>query len=283
MKNNEFYQLLANHSLITPIWEYVLSLLGEQLKEKDDKDEFLNLFAILFSLVDDGNIGMSLVEQTLLNKWGKKLNSTKVLLQEQDDFNEQSSSFTYDLYDLIRNFVVPDTDLMTLSLDDSFRNYDRLQQHELPCVYNYATDDYDDPLKFNSKILYIFDVNFEDDIYFDDIFTVEGDRDSEINRILNGIVPGEDFFIDLKRSFNDLYRDNQHFKIAGKAFVKFGLEKGDHPPKTHDNRIVAISGTVIQNTYLEIQCLYDFTQDPSDDGKITSLKIYLGITPKQFK
>ena len=85
---DEFYTLLNDNRLISDIWQEVINLLKEDIYE--DEDQYLSLLAIFFSLVDDGNICMSLDEDILINKWINKVNSTRVMLLERDDFNEDS-------------------------------------------------------------------------------------------------------------------------------------------------------------------------------------------------
>lgn len=83
-----FYSLLLKNRLITPIWEYILDMFEKEIDD-NDKDYYLIIFAIYFSLVDDGNIGISLNKEVLLNKWNNKLVSAKILLSESGDYDEE--------------------------------------------------------------------------------------------------------------------------------------------------------------------------------------------------
>ncbi len=85
----DFYNFLLRNRLITPIWEYILDIIEKQIREKPNKDNYLNIFAIYFSLIGDGNICISLDKKILTNKWIEKTNGTKILLGENEDFNVQ--------------------------------------------------------------------------------------------------------------------------------------------------------------------------------------------------
>ena len=50
MDYKKFYSLLAKNGLISPIWEYVLSLVENEIKDREDKDVFLITTSIYFSL-----------------------------------------------------------------------------------------------------------------------------------------------------------------------------------------------------------------------------------------
>ena len=62
MKYIEFYDALLANRLITPIWKEVLPLIENELDDNKYKENFMVLFTIMFSLMDDGNICMSLNE-----------------------------------------------------------------------------------------------------------------------------------------------------------------------------------------------------------------------------
>ena len=84
-----FYEKLNNAKMISPVWEHVLSLIHDELKDKEHINEYLILFAIFFSLVDEGNICMSLDKETLFDKWLSKVESAKVSLEDIDEFNDK--------------------------------------------------------------------------------------------------------------------------------------------------------------------------------------------------
>ncbi|MCQ2772934.1 MAG: exodeoxyribonuclease V subunit alpha [Bacilli bacterium] len=87
-----FYRLLLDNSLISAVWEGVLDILASEINESVLKKQYLNLFAIYFSLIDDGNICMSLDSNVLNEKWGKKTSSTEILLKAKEAFNEDEMS-----------------------------------------------------------------------------------------------------------------------------------------------------------------------------------------------
>ena len=85
----QFYDFLLKHKLINPVWGYILDIIEKEIITINNKEELLILFAIYFSLIGDGNICMSLNENILIQKWSDKLNCSKVLLSEKNDFNEE--------------------------------------------------------------------------------------------------------------------------------------------------------------------------------------------------
>ena len=82
MEYKNYFKLLSSNRLISDIWEYVLDLIKEEIKDKHNYNEYLIIFSILLSFVDDGNICISLNKDTLLNKFLDKLSGTKILLEE---------------------------------------------------------------------------------------------------------------------------------------------------------------------------------------------------------
>ena len=85
MNYKDFYKLLLNNRLISNIWEYVLALIEEEIKEKEHKNDYLIIFAILFSFVDDGNICVSLNKNILKNKFLSKSKAIREQLLELED------------------------------------------------------------------------------------------------------------------------------------------------------------------------------------------------------
>lgn len=78
-KIDVFNKLKANN-LISDYWKYVLVMLGDRYAISD---VVLKLFCLFFSLVDDGNICISLDSETLKEKWNKKIQT----IDEPDDIN----------------------------------------------------------------------------------------------------------------------------------------------------------------------------------------------------
>lgn len=106
MDYKKFYSLLAKNGLISPIWEYVLSLVENEIKDREDKDVFLITTSIYFSLLEDGNIALSLDKNTLLNKWNNKLDGAYVLAKEHDEFSEEEFKLIRDMsIDIISNHL----------------------------------------------------------------------------------------------------------------------------------------------------------------------------------
>lgn len=84
---NEFYELLKKVNLITPIWKYELDLISNEIKNEKNKDYYLIIFAIYFSLVNSGNICISLDKDILSNKWNKQVLGSLKLEEDKDDFD----------------------------------------------------------------------------------------------------------------------------------------------------------------------------------------------------
>jgi len=85
----EFYHALESYRMIDPIYYYVLELVEEQIAKSETKDRSLALFCIYFSLLSDGNVCMSLDSKILKEKWAKKVQSTRILLDETADFDKE--------------------------------------------------------------------------------------------------------------------------------------------------------------------------------------------------
>ena len=90
MNHDEFVLHLQENRLLSPIWKYVLDLIKEQIKDKEDLEDYLNTFAVFFSFVDDGNVCASLDKETLLTKWKNKLVATRIMMEAKEDFNAES-------------------------------------------------------------------------------------------------------------------------------------------------------------------------------------------------
>lgn len=81
----DFYNELLSHRLITPIWKYILDLIENEIKNVEEKDIYLNIFAIYFSLIDSGNATISLDCNVLKEKWNASLEDAKVLSNDEED------------------------------------------------------------------------------------------------------------------------------------------------------------------------------------------------------
>ena len=58
--HKEWFKFLLQNKLITPIWEYILEIIKNEIKEKQNKEYYLIIFSLYFGLIDDGNICISL-------------------------------------------------------------------------------------------------------------------------------------------------------------------------------------------------------------------------------
>lgn len=81
-----FYNLLLKNRLITPIWQYELKLLDLELDSEKNKNEYLILFSIYFSLIGMGNVVMSLDKKTLLDKWNNIVLGANVIGIDRSDY-----------------------------------------------------------------------------------------------------------------------------------------------------------------------------------------------------
>ena len=84
-----FRDLLLKFELLEKIDIYLLSMVEEEIKDRDDKDTLLVFFSVLFSLIDDGNACVSLEKDTLLNKWHRKVDGKEVLHKEAEQDNHE--------------------------------------------------------------------------------------------------------------------------------------------------------------------------------------------------
>lgn len=106
MDYKEYYNLLLENKMITPIWKYVLELIEEEIKDNENKNYYLVIFAIYFSLINDGNITISLNKDVLTKKWESKLDATAILLEESGSYNEESFNKIKDIsFNCINNYL----------------------------------------------------------------------------------------------------------------------------------------------------------------------------------
>ena len=106
MDYKEYYNLLLENKMITPIWKYVLELIEEEIKDNENKDYYLVIFAIYFSLINDGNITISLNKDVLTKKWESKLNDIAILLEERGSYNEESFNKIKEIsFNCINNYL----------------------------------------------------------------------------------------------------------------------------------------------------------------------------------
>ena len=61
----DFYNKLFEYRMISSVYKHLLGLIEEEIKDVTNKEEVLILFSIYFSLINDGNICMSLDKDTL--------------------------------------------------------------------------------------------------------------------------------------------------------------------------------------------------------------------------
>ena len=95
MKYEEFYEALSTNKLIEPIWKEVLPLIANELDDNEYKENFMVLFTIMFSLLDDGNVCMSLKEDVLKRRWFGKLEGKKILLEGEKKLDKDQYDKAY--------------------------------------------------------------------------------------------------------------------------------------------------------------------------------------------
>ena len=91
----EFNELLIKYGFMHEVWKYSSLLIKETIRNVSNSKELTKLFSIYFSLVDSGNICMSLDKAILSKKWTQKISETKSASFENDDYNEKD-------FDLLR-------------------------------------------------------------------------------------------------------------------------------------------------------------------------------------
>ena len=102
----DFYNFLLKNRLIESIYGYILDIIENEIKDNNDKDYYLIIFSMYFSLIGDGNICISLNSNILKEKWSNKLISSKVLLLEKQNFDEQEYDNYYNIsIDIIEKYL----------------------------------------------------------------------------------------------------------------------------------------------------------------------------------
>ena len=102
----DFYNFLLKNRLIESIYGYILDIIDNEIKDNNDKDYYLIIFSMYFSLIGDGNICISLNSNILKEKWSNKLISSKVLLLEKQNFDEQEYDNYYNIsIDIIEKYL----------------------------------------------------------------------------------------------------------------------------------------------------------------------------------
>lgn len=87
---NELIDLMIKNKLLSPIWKYILTLLYNELDcDEENKYDIIIFLSIYFSLVDDGNVCISLDTPTALKKWEEKYQFNKIILESNDEYNEE--------------------------------------------------------------------------------------------------------------------------------------------------------------------------------------------------
>lgn len=91
--DKQFYKLLLKNGLTSQIWEFVLELIENEISKNPLKVQYLIIFNIFFSLMDSGNICMSLDENTLIKKWFDKVNGYQILMSEKNNYDENDFNY----------------------------------------------------------------------------------------------------------------------------------------------------------------------------------------------
>ncbi len=86
MDYKTFGNLLVNNRFLSPIWIDVASIIDEELNDKENKNEIIELLLIYFSLIDDGNTCVSLDKDIFTAKWLSKWNNIKIMLEDNRYF-----------------------------------------------------------------------------------------------------------------------------------------------------------------------------------------------------
>lgn len=82
MSSRDLYEKMISCGMISDDRRHLLALLADELSGIEDADEYLKLFTLYFSLIEDGNVYMSLEAEELRQKTAAKMNGLKVRFQE---------------------------------------------------------------------------------------------------------------------------------------------------------------------------------------------------------
>ena len=78
------YEKMHICGMISDEWGQLVRFLSDELKSEQDRDRFLKLFIVYFSLIEDGNVYMSLDESVLLDKVKEKTSKLKIQFDENE-------------------------------------------------------------------------------------------------------------------------------------------------------------------------------------------------------
>ncbi len=106
----EFNKLLLKYRFMNESWVFANEFISQNLSI-NYKDEYLKLFSIFYSLVDDGNICMSTNKDILIKKWNEKVEGTRISNLENKNYLEtdfdlilgESTNVINDYLDLLKD------------------------------------------------------------------------------------------------------------------------------------------------------------------------------------
>ena len=79
--------LLQKEKLIDEVYALLVPILEQEITDDENKSSIIILFLIYFSLLNDGNITMSLNKEILTEKWNGKLNACLIQAEESENNN----------------------------------------------------------------------------------------------------------------------------------------------------------------------------------------------------
>lgn len=106
MDYKKFYKLLNKYRFISLIYEEILKIIENEIKNKENINEILNIFSIYFSLIEEGNTTISLNKEVLKNKRNKEIEGKRILLENDPEFNnDEFNEIINESNNLIDNYL----------------------------------------------------------------------------------------------------------------------------------------------------------------------------------
>lgn len=131
----ELFEAMCGCEMISYTWKHIIKMLAAEIDSEPQKDKFLKILLTYFSLIDDGNVYMSLKEDAVKNKIKGKAERLKVQFKEKskdkdddfdsviseisDSFSELSKVKSLSIVGNNRFFIVEDDKLFTRKYYDA--------------------------------------------------------------------------------------------------------------------------------------------------------------------
>jgi len=109
----ELFEKMQQGNMVSYDWRNILKLLDSTIGADADKDQYLKIFILYFSLIDDGNVYMPLNAAILLPKFEKKIDGLKVQSAEEDS---RKDAFYDDILSEVKDLVSKASSIASCSL-----------------------------------------------------------------------------------------------------------------------------------------------------------------------